>query len=252
MMQRGLKERLNARQICERRDNIEALLTQAVSLLGEADSLMKSIHSLGLCFDRGTFYSPSEQDKRARTVGSLMKQVDRKMWNHILELGQFRELMSADKRKSIDKDMENPPRLSYDTLTATFTDLLNDRVNMLQDLTESVFKNRSSSYKSNSGHKLNKRLVFSNVFCKYGWRYQSDLLEDACKVFSVLSGCPAPHIINILSSSKEPLIAFEGKVKFVPFQNGNVHVWLLDKELEHKINDVLNGCFDGQLPDIAA
>ncbi|MGR5178842.1 DUF4942 domain-containing protein [Vibrio mediterranei] len=160
--------------------------------------------------------------------------------------------MSADKRSEIDKDMENPPSLTYATLTATFSDLLKNRVNMLQDLTESVFKNRSSDYKSNRGHKLNKRLVFNNVFCKYGWRYQSDLLEDACRIFSVLTGCDSPHILNLLSESREPLIAFDGAVKFVAYQNGNVHVWILDTGLEHKVNDLLNGVFDGQLPDMAA
>ncbi|HBC3544479.1 TPA: DUF4942 domain-containing protein [Vibrio parahaemolyticus] len=252
-MSTTLKERLNARQVCERRDQIETLLTQAVILMGEADGLLQTISTHGLSFDRRSFYNPSDQSNRAKSLKTLMTQVDRKLWQHILELGQFRDLMSADKRQSIDEDMENPPPLTYDTLTATFNGLLNERVNMLQDLTESVFKNRSSNYKSNEGHKLNKRLVFNNVFCKkWGWRYQADLLEDACKVFSVLTGCTSPEIVSILSkmSAQEPFIAFDGKVKFVAFQNGNVHVWLLDKDLEHKINDVLNGCFDGQLPDI--
>ncbi|EHA1127165.1 TPA: DUF4942 domain-containing protein [Vibrio vulnificus] len=251
-MRNELKERLNAKQICDRRDQIEALLTQAISLIGEADSLLKTVSNYGLSFDRHTFYNPSDQNQRAKSLKTLITQVDGKLWEHILELGQFRELMSADKRKSIDKDMETPPQLTYETLTATFNDLLNDRVNMLQDLTESVFKNRNSDYKSNHGHKLNKRLVFNNVFCRYGWRYQCDLLEDACKVFAVLTGCPSPHVVNLLSEATEPLIAFDGKVKFVAYQNGNVHVWILDKDLEHKINDVLNGCFEGQLPDIAA
>ncbi len=250
-MRNALKERLNARQICERRDQIEALLTHAVILMGEADSLLKTMNAHGLSFTKDTFYSPSDQSQRAKSLKMLMTEVDRTLWNRVLELGQFRALMSADKRKDIDNDMENPPRLTYETLTATFNSLLNDRVNMLQDLTESVFLNRSSSYKSNEGHKLNKRLIFNHVFCqKWGWRYQADLLDDACKVFSVLTGCPSLDVVNLLSKDKEtPLVAFDGKVKFVAFQNGNVHVWLLDKDLEHKINDVLNGCFDGQLPD---
>ncbi len=94
--------------------------------------------------------------------------------------------------------------------------------------------------------------MFHNVFCKYGWRYQSDLLEDACKIFAVLTGCSSPEIVSILSEAHEPLIAFDGNVKFVAYQNGNVHVWILDNEIENKVNDILNGCFDGQLPNIAA
>ncbi len=42
-MRNELKERLNAKQICDRRDQIEALLTQAISLIGEADSLLKTV-----------------------------------------------------------------------------------------------------------------------------------------------------------------------------------------------------------------
>ena len=245
-----LKERLNANQICERRVQIEGMLNQAVDLLGEADSLMQTISTHGLSFDRNTFYSLSERNQRARSLEKLTGQVNSKFWDHILELGQFRELMSAEKRKQIDKDMENPPALTYATLTATFNDLLGDRVNMLQDLTESVFKSRSSEYKSNQGHKLNKRLIFNNVFGKYGFRYQSDLLTDACRVFAVLTGIESPEVVSILSEAQEPVFAFDGAVKFVVYQNGNVHVWILDKELEHKVNNILNGCFDGQLPEV--
>ncbi len=108
-MRTELKEKLNAKQICERRDQIAALLTQALCLLGEADSLLKTISSHGLSFDRHTFYSPSDQTQRHRSLKTLTTQVDAKLWAHILELGQFRDLMSADKRKAIDKDMENPP-----------------------------------------------------------------------------------------------------------------------------------------------
>ncbi|CAH0543224.1 DUF4942 domain-containing protein [Vibrio marisflavi] len=245
-----LKERLNAKQICERKIQIKGMLNQAVELLGEADSLMKTVSTYGLNFDRNTFYSPSEQTQRARSLKNLTGQVNSKFWDYILELGQFRQLMSAKKRKQIDTDMQNPPPLTYDTLTATFNDLLGDRANLLQDLTESVFKSRSSQYKSNQGHKLNKRMIFNNVFCKNGSRYQSDLLTDACRVFSVLTGVDAPEIVSILSEAQEPVFAFGGAVKFVAFQKGSVHVWILDKELEHKVNNILNGCFDGQLTEV--
>ncbi|MCG6230277.1 DUF4942 domain-containing protein [Vibrio furnissii] len=246
-MNNSLRERLNAYQICERRDQIEACITQAVSLLGEADSLLKTICDFGLSFDRNTFYDLSDAHQRYKSIRKLTVQVDKKLWSHIFELGQFRDLMSAEKYKSVDNDLDTPPQLTYDTLTATFNDLLNDRVNMLQNLTESVFKHRSRSFVSNTGHKLNKRLIFEKVFSSDVWRVQKHLIEDACKVFSVLTGCPVPEVISILEVSDEPLIAFDGKVKFVAYQNGNVHVWLLDRELEYKINDVLNGCFDGQL-----
>ncbi|MGR5178841.1 hypothetical protein [Vibrio mediterranei] len=73
-----LKEKLNAKQICERRDQIEALLTQAISLLGEADSLMKTVSNYGLSFDRNTFYSPSDANQRHRSLSNLTKQVDQK------------------------------------------------------------------------------------------------------------------------------------------------------------------------------
>ena len=245
-----LKERLSAKQICDRRIQIEGLITQAVELLGEAESLMKTVTIYGLNFDRNTLYSPSDRNQRARTVKKLSDQVNRKFWDHILELGQFRELMSAEKRKEIDNDLENPPVLTYNTLTSTFNDLLSNRVNMLTDLTESVFKQRSSCYKSNLGHKINKRLVFNNVFSKHGGRFQTDLLNDACKVFSVLTGVESPEIVNLLSDSEEPILYFNGAVKFVAYQNGNVHVWILDMEIEYKINNILNKCFDGQLPEI--
>lgn len=250
MQSTALKEKLNAQALCDRRDEIIALVTQAVEKLGEAEMLLKTISTYGFSFDRNTFYSPSEGNNRLRTTENFRKQIDRKIWDHIIELGEFRELMSVTEQRKVDKALENVPPVKYGTVLATFQTLLSNRPNMLQDLVETAFLERSSGFKSNEGNKIGNRHIINGVFCKYGFcnygSYAVNRLEDITKAIALLTGLEKPHITNILREKNEYL-AFEGKVKYKAFQKGTVHVQILDKTLLDKLNDVLAGAMGAKI-----
>lgn len=250
MKSTALKEKLNAQQLCDRRNEIVTLITKAMETLSEADMLLKTLCNYGFTFDRNTIYSPSEPAKKLRTIEDLTKQTDRKIWDHIVELGQFRELMTIKEQRKINDALESCPPVTIETVTATFAELLANRPNMLQDLVETAFLERSSGYKSNGGNKINKKQVIDGVFCRYGftnWGSRPcDRLEDLTKAVAILVGMEKPHITNILTKERE-YIAFEGKVKYVAYQNGNVHVTILDKVLLDKLNDVLAGAMGAKL-----
>lgn len=250
MKSTALKERLNANQMCERRDEIVAKLTQAMECLSEADLLLKTLTTHGFAFDRNTFYSPSEPASKMRTLGILTKQTDRKIWDHIVELGQFRDLMTVKEQRRIYEELEACPPVTIDTVTATFASLLSNRPNMLHDLVETAFLERSSGYKSNAGNKINKRQVINGVYCKYGfanWGSRPcDRMDDLVKACSLLTGLEAPHVVNVLKEQDE-LVCFSGAVKFKAYNNGNVHMWILDKTLLDKLNDVLAGAMGAKL-----
>lgn len=245
-----LKERLNANQLCERRNEIVTLITKAMETLGEADALLHTLCKYGFTFDRNTIYSPSDSGRRLKTIEDLTKQADRKIWDHIVELGQFRDLMTVKEQRRISEQLEDCPPVTIDNVTATFSSLLSNRPNMLQDLVETAFLERSSGYKSNDGNKINKRQVVNGVYCKYGftnWGSRPcDRLDDIVKAISLLTGFEKPHITNILKDKSE-YIGFEGKVKFKAFQNGNVHIWIQDKKLLDKLNDVLSGAMGNKI-----
>lgn len=250
MKSTAIKERLNAQQLCDRRKDIVTLITKAMETLSEADMLLKTLCNYGFTFDRNTIYSPSDPVQKLRTIKELTKQTDRKIWDHIVELGQFRDLMTIKEQRKINEALELCPPVTIETVTATFAELLANRPNMLQDLVETAFLERSSGYKSNGGNKINKKQVIDGVFCRYGFTNfgsrPCDRLEDLTKAVAILVGMEKPHITNILTKEREH-IAFEGKVKYVAYKNGNVHVIIIDKTLLDKLNDVLAGAMGAKI-----
>ena len=212
--------------------------------LSQADTLLKTLSTHGFSFDRNTIFSPSTPSNKMRTIEDLTKQADAKIWQRIVELGKFKELMTVKQQRVLAEQIEACPPVTLETVKATFSELLSNRPNMLQDLVETAFLERSGGYKSNKGNKINKRQVVYGVFCRYGftnWGSRPcDRLEDITKACALLLGFEKPHITNILKQDSEHL-AFDGRVKFKAFKNGNVHIWIVDRQLLDKLNDVLAG-----------
>ena len=248
-MSNQVMERLNAKEICERRDQIEVQVIKAMDALGEADRLLKTICTHGFYFDRNVFYSPSEPSNRSKASKALMQQADQKLWGRVIELGQFKDLMSVKQRRAIDEQLERCPRLSYETLTATFGELLQNRPNLLKDLVETAFAERSKEFKNNQGMKINKKHIVGKVFCKYGFNmhgYASERLEDITKAIAFLEGEDSPHVISILSESFD-YSWLDGRVEFKKFKNGNVHVFINDQLIIDRLNDVLSGAMGAKV-----
>ena len=88
------------------------------------------------------------------------------------------------------------------------------------------------------------------MFCRYGftnWGSRPcDRLEDITKACALLLGYEKPHITNILKQDSEHL-AFDGRVKYKAFKNGNVHIWIEDSQLLNKLNDVLAGAMGSKI-----
>lgn len=245
-----IAEKLSAESICERRNEIVSLLTQSIECLSQADTLLKTLSTHGFSFDRNTIYSPSTPSNKMRTIEDLTKQADSKIWQRIVELGKFKDLMTVKQQRVLAEQIEACPPVTLDTVTATFSELLSNRPNMLQDLVETAFLERSSGFKSNKGNKINKRQIVDGVFCRYGftnWGSRPcDRLEDIAKACALLLGFEKPHITNILKQDSEHL-AFDGRVKFKAFKNGNVHIWIEDSQLLDKLNDVLAGAMGAKI-----
>ena len=246
----AIAEKLSAESICERRDEIVSLLTQSIECLSQADMLLKTLSKHGFSFDRNTIYSLSTPSNKIKTIENLTKQADSKIWQRIVELGKFKELMTVKQQRVLAEQIDACPPVTIDTVKATFSELLSNRPNMLQDLVETAFLERSSGFKSNGGNKINKRQVVDGVFGRYGftnWGSRPcDRLEDITKACAILLGYEKPHITNILKQDSEHL-AFDGRVRFKAFKNGNVHIWIEDSELLDKLNDVLAGAMGAKV-----
>ncbi len=196
----GLKTILTGEQICDKRTEIEVLITRAVSLLGDADKISREIgmqYGIYNALDRHSFYGIGGND--ADIVKKIIKNIDRAAWRSVIETGGFRELMSVKEKRKMDDYIADAPPLTYETLKATFAGLMQNRPDMLKDLIETAFIERDKKYKSNQGMKINKRQVINGVFDSWGYRncygYRVERLQDIVKAVSLVNGEKPPEVI---------------------------------------------------------
>lgn len=248
-----LSEIMTAEDYCAKRDEIVMLVTKAVDALGQADSLLKTMANYGFSFDRYSFYGIGDEGKRIDSINQLTKQADKKIWDSIVEIGKFRELMTVNEQRKISEQLEKCPPVTLETVKATFATLKANRPNMLQDLVSTAFIERDKKFKTNGGMGISKKQIINNVFCKYGytsWGSRAcDRLEDICKAIAMVSGCEKPNITQILQRSSEH-VDFNGAVRFKAFQNGNVHLWIEDKHIIDRLNDILSGAMGAKVGNI--
>ena len=109
----AIAEKLSAESICERRDEIVSLLTQSIECLSQADMLLKTLSKHGFSFDRNTIYSLSTPSNKIKTIENLTKQADSKIWQRIVELGKFKDLMTVKQQRVLAEQIEACPA-SYD------------------------------------------------------------------------------------------------------------------------------------------
>jgi hypothetical protein len=257
MTSKALKKVLTADEICEKRAEIELLITKAVAAIGDADKIGREIgvtHGLQAAIDRHTFYNVGSDDHNI--VKRIMQHVDRKAWGSVIETGGFRELMSVKEKRKMDEYIQDAPPLTIETLRATFAGLMKNRPDMLKDLIETAFTERDKKYKSNAGMKVNKRQVINGVyegdFYRNFYGYRAERLQDIVKAVSIINGIKPIDIIAILHNVGRAGEQYyeSGVMRFRVFKNGNVHVYIECEKTLGAINDILAGCFDGQLGSI--
>ena len=248
-------ERLTASQMCQKRDEAIALIHKSMEALSEADKILTGIAKYGLAFQRDTLHNVGNDAYKMRAIDNLTKQIDTKLWQRVVELGQFRDLMTVVQQRKLSEQIESCPPFTIETVTATVGELLNNRPNMLRDLVETSFKERSKGYKSNKGMKINKRQIIGDVFDRFGYfsrsenRGNADRFNDIVKSVSILLGCDNPHVSSKLKVDNE-ITEFDGKVRFKAFKNGNVHIWIECEDLLNKLNDVLAGAMGAKVGEI--
>lgn len=250
---KSVSERLSASKMCEKRDEAVTLIHRAMEALSEADKILTGVAKYGFSFQRGIIYSVGNDANKMKAIDNLTRQLDEKMWSRVVELGQFRDLMTVVQQRKLSDELSKCPPFTIETVKATVGELLSNRPNMLQDLIETSFTERSKGFKSNQGMKINKRQVINNVFCRYGMMNrgyrQVDRLDDIVKAISVLLGCDIPHVSSTLKVNSE-ISEFDGKVRFKAFKNGNVHIWVECEDLLNKLNDIMAGAMGAKVGSI--
>jgi len=140
---------------------------------------------------QGKFVEPIMRGRPSVHVEHARKCLRKSGWAAVYDRLQIDRLASAKDKRIIQRDMENPPELTFDTAKATFGDyLLRPRFHILRGLAE-VFADLDPAYKSHSKVKIGvkglpKRVILSG-YGGYG-SWGRDKLRDIVNALAAYRG----------------------------------------------------------------
>ena len=199
-----------------------------------------------------------------KSLEAYRKQLDARVWMHVLMLTGMSNLMDRTAREQLDKDLSGDvPHFSAEAARQVLGDLLGDAPLIFQRGLARCFTDLDRRFKSHDAFKLGSRIILTHVFDAYGmWNYHSKMehtLADIERVFAVLDGKPADPgaLCRAIREGRRGGFDPHQSVTETPyfrvrcFQNGNAHLWFLRDDLVEKANKVLADYYGEVLPDAA-
>lgn len=222
-------------------------LTEA--LLSAQSALEQSTSILGA-------YTGEAFKKASLHLDRLEKRLLCNAWRALRTLYKIDEVAPVSDRDRLDRNLENPPELTPESMIELFGDyIMNPRDNQLRKLAE-IFVKLDDAYKSHSKVKIGvkglpKRIIMTHMGCSYldglsynGQRYLHDLLS-ALQVFDGY-GIPEPHTVSEIG--KQNIDRYRG-LTFKLYKNGNLHV-MFDEHAMLQANRCLAEYYGDVLPDV--
>ena len=261
---------------------IAAHRANALKLMADAAEQMAAAHKLAMLAQESaerahgastftTDHGRAEDYQRlfrridpAKSVEAFRKQLDARVWMHVLLLTGMSNLMDRTAREQLDRDLSGDvPPFSADAARQVLSDLLGDAQLIFQRGLARCFSELDRRFKSHDGFKLGSRIILTHVFDSFGmWNYHSKMehtIADIERVFAVLDGQkPDPGALcRAIREGRRGGFDPHQSVTETPyfrvrcFQNGNAHLWLLRDDLVEKANKVLADYYGDVLPDAA-
>lgn len=203
---------------------------------------------------------------------SLRAAIDGQLWSALLNMSGMRSLMTANRKRQIDEDIDKgkAPEFTRENIEATFSELRSKASEMLDEGVVDLFKQLSWEYKSNSPVMLapNGRIVIKGLY-SMGFINQrtTDLLDDIDRLAHVYAGKPEPagntrwycriseaERVTLARSydAQKKLFKVAGTVEGPHFSvkvflNGNAHVHVTPW-LREELNAAISRCYPNVLP----
>jgi hypothetical protein len=190
----------------------------------------------------------------------IMKDIDARLWDHLLCGSGVTAVMDAKARKEWDTAIKDHkvPELTAENIKTTFAQLYADRGAMFERGVIEVFRRLSWDYKTNCPRKFGKRLVMRFIVDNWGDPQMSyeggKQIDDLRRVMCVMDGKPEPShtecLYQLCKAAKWPRIGpFEigpdsrvnedGYFSIRGFKNGNCHLTFLRPDLVDQMNKIL-------------
>jgi hypothetical protein len=272
----GLIARTTIVEICSFRDAALAKMGEAARtiaeghrLASEAQELAQRAHGMSTFTlrDRGSdkeYQRLFERFDPAASLDVYRKQLDARVWMHVVALTGMSDLMDRTAKEQLDKDLcGSVPEFNEDAARQVFESLLGDAQLIFQRGIARTFGELDRRFKSHDGFKIGSRIILTRVFDDWGsFNYHSrmrDTMADIERVFAVMDGKkPDPGALaRAIEEDRRGGWRARQSVTETPyfrircFQNGNAHLWFLRDDLVDKVNQVLADYFGEVLPDAA-
>jgi hypothetical protein len=190
----------------------------------------------------------------------IMKDIDARLWDHLLNGSGVTAVMDAKARKEWDKAIEDHkvPELTAENIKTTFKMLYAERGNMFERGVIEVFRRLSWDYKTNSPRKFGKRLVMRFIVDNWGdlrMSYEGGKqIDDLRRVMCVMDGKPEPShtecVYRLCNAAKWPgtgpfeigpdsQVNDDAYFSLRGFKNGNCHLTFLRPDLVDQMNKIL-------------
>lgn len=255
--------------LLRRRDAAVERVLQAIALIREGEVIAAEGGFAFVDITMAKHYSNTVQhrlcghyaDNDSETV--LRREIDRGCWAMLMNQSGLRSVMNAETRRRWDEQLagNDVPPLTRDNITATFSQLHQQRGQMLEDGVIAVFKSLSWDYKTNHPAFLGRRLILRYLTCssyKIG-RYgpvnhrATDQLDDLQRVISQLHGKPEAdhragwyHLVS--DATRGEGIAENDTLQVRLYGNGNGHLLFKEQAVVDRLNQIISRRFPDCLP----
>lgn len=224
----------------------------------------------------GMLQVPKGKSWEKRTEGrekydqAVRADLDRAMWNALLQITGMGALMDAKARQEFEETLSrDPPEITADNVRATFRQMKEDAGMIFRRGVVNVFKNLSREYRSHDGFKIGHRIVLGYVLSDSGYLHHGrtrDELVDADRIMHVLDGEQihegwSSSLVRAIESADtgsfsgiRPGTADTDYWHIKWFKNRNAHLYPKRKDLLRRVNRLIAQHFGeavGEGPDAA-
>lgn len=197
-------------------------------------------------------------------LASAKEDLDRSIWNNLLDQSGMRDLMDAQAKKEFSENLaKEVPEATEDNIHATFETLMLQAGDIFLRGLANAFTKLDKRFRSHDAFKVGKVVILERVFSTISGQFEHGVMRDTIvdieRIFAKLEGKqPDPSgLMGAISDSRDQGYEPQQSVtesryfKIRGWKNGNAHLWFTRPDLVKKVNQLLGIYYGEVLPDAA-
>lgn len=244
-----------AKAIKEFRTGIEFLVSSKNSMSGAGFGRFVFANTFT---DRHLAYQIEDKRTSVELERKFVRELDRNLWQHLIQVTGIYELMDATAQKEWDDGMEGDdiPVCTLDNIESTMGQLHSQRQMIFNRGLVKAFASLSGLYRTNDAFKLGKKIIVSNV-CSNRYGYGIKYINDAERVLFVLDGKRPPAFQNSVETALNAITSWNLKTDVFEtdymsgkvYKKGTAHITFKRMDLIKKANQIIAAYYGETLPD---